>query len=328
MRKIIIIIICAVLALVIYKVASAYHEITIENDSIWDRITGIFRRDPTPFPEDPNPIPSPITDRLSVLILGIRGEDDIEDGGLLTDTMLLASIDKKTKNGFIVSIPRDLWLDMNISLKDGKPFHLTGKINEAYARGLEHGQGLSLTSQAVSRITGVPIDRAIVFDFNAFKDIVDILGGIDIVLAQPFSEPKQWGDGFSLPAGLNHLDGEKSLYYARSRYSSSDFDRARRQQEVIFAIKKKASEQGLLKTTKLATDLLEKLKDDVRTNISFWEIPDLLSLASDINSSALKHAVLTTENLLMETHNPKGEYILLPKTGDFKAMREYFKGLL
>src|SRR3989344_3249519 len=307
MRKIIIIIICAVLALVIYKVASAYHEITIENDSIWDRITGIFRRDPTPFPEDPNPIPSPITDRLSVLILGIRGEDDIEDGGLLTDTMLLASIDKKTKNGFIVSIPRDLWLDMNISLKDGKPFHLTGKINEAYARGLEHGQGLSLTSQAVSRITGVPIDRAIVFDFNAFKDIVDILGGIDIVLAQPFSEPKQWGGGFSLPAGLNHLDGEKSLYYARSRYSSSDFDRARRQQEVIFAIKKKATELGFIANPVKISNLFSSLKGNLKTNVQLWEIGDMISLSKKLNKNLQKTSVLSTDNLLYESTGIKGE---------------------
>src|SRR3989338_7699179 len=317
-----------IIALVVYRVSSAYHEIVIENGSVWNRITSIFRRDPTPFPDDANPVPSPIADRLTVLVLGIRGEDDVADGGLLSDTMLLASLDKKTKKGFMVSIPRDLWIDMDANLKDGKPFHIAGKINESYARGVEHGQGLSLASQLVSRITGVPVDRAILFDFDAFKYTVDMLGGIDITLKEPFSEAKQWENGFSLPAGANHLDGEKTLYYTRSRYSSSDFYRARRQHEGMSAIKKKAGEKGLLTNPKLATDLLEKLKDDIRTNIPFLEVPDLLSLAREIDFSVLTHGVLTTENLLTETHNPKGEYILLPQTGDFKSTREYFKTLL
>ena len=91
--------------------------------------------------------------------------------------------------------------------------------------------------ELVSKITGVYIDKAVILDFFSFEKIIDQVGGIDIVLENPFEEKQQWGYEFSLPAGPNHLDGKNALYYARSRFSSSDFDRSRRQQEVMFALK-------------------------------------------------------------------------------------------
>lgn len=277
---------------------------------------------------DLNPVPSDDPDRLNVLILGIRGEDDAANGGLLTDTMLLLSINTLTDKAVMVSIPRDLYIDMPGKLSDGKAINIKGKLNEIYAHGYANSQGLTFTSQMISRVTGQYVDRAVLFNFKAFGDIVEALGGIDVTLAKPFSEKQQWGYEFTLPAGKSHLDGEQALYYVRSRYSSSDFDRARRQQEVILAIKKRATELGFLANPSKITGMMSALSGNLKTNFQIWEIKDLTSLAQTLNSSSLKTSVISTDNLLYETHLENKEYVLLPKGDDFKLFREYFKTIL
>lgn len=315
-----------------YQFGSAYTTISIENGSLLKSIASVFNLSSTPKPTiDPNPMPEPEKDRLDILILGIRGDDptSIEaEGGLLTDTMMLVSIDRVTKKAAMVSIPRDLFLDMNAQAPNGKDIKLNGKINEVYERGPENGGGITLAKQIISRITGVYVDNAIVFDFNAFKDIVNTLGGVDIHLSKPFNEAKQWGYDFSLPAGNNHLDGEQALYYARSRYSSSDFDRARRQQEVIMAIKNKAIGLGFLSSPSKITSLLSDLKGNVRTDFQVWDINDMLALGNAFSSkTSLKNYVISIDNLVSESKTDKGEYILLPKDGNFDGIKNLFKNI-
>ncbi len=283
---------------------------------------------PEPIENDPNPIPAEEPNRFDVLILGIRGEDDLKDGGLLTDTVMLLSIDKTTGKSSLVSIPRDFYVDMTGQLSDGKGIHVMGKLNEVYVHGYEHNEGLTFTSQMISRITGVHVDRSVLFDFNAFGGVVEALGGIDVYLDKPFSEKSQWGYEFSLPAGNNHLDGQQALYYVRSRYSSSDFDRARRQQQVIFAIKKKATELGFMANPVKISNLLSSLKGNVKTNVQLWEMKDMIELSKNVTSSNLKTYVLSTDNYLYETHDAKGSYILKPKGDNLKVLRDFFdKGL-
>lgn len=303
------------------RLSVIYNTIVVDNDSWLDNFASIFKPEkPTP---DPNPIPTPEPDRFDVLILGIRGTDQAaieEEGGLLSDTLLVASVDKTTKKVALVSIPRDLYVDI---------LGVKGKANEIYERGLERKQGLELAKQIISRLTRVYIDKAVVFDFNAFRHIVDILGGIDIYLAKPFTEKTQWGYEFSLPAGNNHLNGEQALYYVRSRFSTSDFDRARRQQEVIAAIKDKAAKNGYLTNPIKITNLLSELKGDIRTDFQIWDIKDVLDLAATFNpKSQIKNYVLGIDNLLYETRSAKGEYLLLPKGNSYDMVRELFTGIL
>ncbi|MBI2669630.1 MAG: LCP family protein [Candidatus Yanofskybacteria bacterium] len=317
-----------------YQFGITYNTISVENGSWWKEIAGIFNigsGEPKPT-IDPNPMPSPEPDRLDILILGIRGEDGTaieEEGGLLTDTIIVASIDKITQKAAIISIPRDIYIDMAADASNGKKIKLKGKINEVYERGLENGGGLTLAKQTISRITGVYIDNAMVFDFDAFREIVNNLGGIDINLAKPFEEKNQWGYVFSLPAGNNHLDGETALYYARSRYSSSDFDRARRQQEMIAAIKNMALSLGFLSNPIKVTSLLSDLKNDIRTDFQIWDIGDLLSLVNTFGSKTkIKNYVISIDNLVYETKTEKGEYILLPKEANFQEIKNLFKNIL
>ena len=270
--------------------------------------------------------------RLDILILGIRGENETaieEEGGLLTDTILIISIDKETKKAAMVSIPRDLYIEIDARTANDKNIRLKGKVNEIYERGLGNGGGIALTKQVISRITSTYIDNVLVVDFEAFREAVNNLGGIDINLAKPFEEKNQWGYEFSLPAGNNHLDGEHALYYVRSRYSTSDFDRARRQQEVITIIKNRALSLGFLSNPVKVTEMLSDLKDNIRTDFQIWDVGNLLSLLGAFGSeNKVKNYVITTENLVYETKTEKGEYILLPKNNNFNEIKKVFKEIL
>ncbi len=318
-----------------YQFGLAYNTITVENGhsrSLWNRIAGVFNSNEEKEVPDLNPMPQLEPNRLDVLLLGIRGENEAaieEEGGLLTDTIIVASIDKLTKKMAMVSIPRDLYLEMNAQTTKGEKIRIKGRVNEVYERGLANGGGIALAKQVVSRITGVYIDNAIVADFNAFREAVNNIGGIDVRLAKPFEEKSQWGYEFYLPAGDNHLDGETALYYVRSRYSTSDFDRARRQQEVISIIKNKALSLGFLSNPVKVTSLLSDLKGNIRTDFQIWDIKDLVALVNGFGTKTpIKNYVITTDNLVYETKTEKGEYILLPKEANYQEIKNLFKAIL
>lgn len=290
----------------------ASHEVEIENDkqSPWARLFP-FGKDRE---EDPNyKMPSEEKDRLDILIMGIRGNED-KDGGMLTDTMILFSYDKKTKKSAMVSIPRDLYVKINENRMD--------KINSAYS-----WLGLSGAKRLVSKVTGVYVDNVIVFDFTAFHKIVDTLGGVDITLDHPFEETQQWGYTFSLPAGQNHLNGEQALYYVRSRYSSSDFDRARRQQQVIFAIKNKVEGLDILSDPIRTLSLINTVRSNIKTDINLLDTKTYVSLAQNVTAGSMKRHVITTIDLLYETH-VDGMYVLLPQGDNFDRLKYYFKTIL
>ncbi|MEK7514946.1 MAG: LCP family protein [Patescibacteria group bacterium] len=247
---------------------------------------------------------------LDILLLGMRGKDD-PDGGLLTDTILLLRYDRSTKKSALISLPRDLYTRITDTRAD--------KLNAAYEY-----LGLGGTKKLISQITGVYIDHAVIFDFTAFQKIVDDLGGITVTLATPFEEKQQWGYSFSLPAGENHLNGEQALYYVRSRYSSSDFDRARRQQQVISAIKDKALSLQLLSEPERIVALMQTIRANIITDINLLDMTSLLSLGKSLSgSTAQKRIVLTPENVLQETRSSAGAYVLLPREGNWQLVRDF-----
>lgn len=268
--------------------------------------------------------PAKEEDRLDILILGIRGSDDEhaeKAGAFLTDTIMIFSYDKKTKKTSLVSIPRDLYVKV---AKDREE-----KINAVYEYGLINGNSLTYTKTLFSQITGVYIDHIVLFNFTSFKQIVDDLGGVDITLDKPFTEKGQWGYEFTLPAGENHLDGQSALYYARSRFSSSDFDRAQRQQKIIMAIKKKASDLNLFTDSGRIFNLINTIRTHIRTDINLLDMPGLLSLGSEINSleATTKRSVIDTTNLVHESR-VDNIYILLPNGDNFANIKAHFKSIV
>jgi len=305
-----------------FRLGDKSNTIEVQNESIpfWQRVASIFNLAPEPI--DPDYVmPAQEPNRFDILILGLRGEGDpdAKDGGpLLTDTIIVLSYDKTTKKTSLISIPRDLYVKIDKNKKD--------KINTAYEYGYYHKNGgLNYTKELVSKITGVYIDKVIVLDFSSFEKIIDQVGGIDIILAKPFEESQQWGFKFSLPAGSNHLDGKNALYYARSRFSSSDFDRSRRQQEVMFALKEKLTNLNFWSDPLKTLSVLNNIRSNIKTDVNIWNTKELMDLAKDVDSSGkIKKYIITTDNLLYESRANEA-YILLPKGDNFIQIKQLFQ---
>lgn len=305
-----------------YFLGTRSNSIEVKNGPVpfWEKVVSIFSFASEPV--DPDYImPAQEPDRFDVLVMGLRGENDPDasDGGpLLTDSMMVLSYDKTTKKVSMISIPRDLYVKIDKNKKD--------KINVAYEYGYYHkGGGINYTKELVSKITGVYIDKVVILDFSSFQKIIDEVGGIDIVLAQPFEEAKQWGAKFSLLAGPNHLDGQNALYYARSRFSSSDFDRSRRQQEVIFALKDKLTALNFWSDPIKTLTVLNSVRSNIKTDLNIWNATDLISLAREVGSSGkVKKYVMTTDNVLYESRINES-YVLLPKGDNFTQIKQLFQ---
>lgn len=307
-------------------------DVTNEDRTLWHKVANLFvtsgERQPT-IDDDPDYVmPKEEKDRWDILILGVRGEDAEdanETGALLTDTIMVLSYNKLTKKTSLVSIPRDLYVRIYGTKKD--------KINSIYEIGVLRKNGLGFTKKLLSRISGVYIDNVIVIDFSSFKQIIDDLGGIDIELDQLFTETKQWGYEFSLPAGKNHLDGESALYYARSRFSSSDFDRALRQQKMIMAIKDKIFELDLISEPIKTLTILNTIRKNINTDLGIWDTSSLLELSKEFSGAVgkIKRYVITTENLVYESHiqaDVGNLYVLLPNGDNLQGIKELFQSIL
>ena len=307
-------------------------------------------------------------DRIDVLLLGIRGESD-PAGGLLADTMILMSFDKSTEKMSMVSIPRDLFVefpDIQIDECSNLPEAIIPlpedrkvKINAAYAigRSCNPNGGLEMAKEVVQYVSGVHVDYAAVINFTGFKRLIEIFGGVEITLEQPFIERQQWqgeeqkdnkywryytaepteGDAnkkggyweFHVPAGTNVLDSESALYYIRSRFSSSDFDRARRQQQVINALKDKALSSGVLSNPKKVFDSLESIGRNVRTDMSISDMKMILSLMKQHQLVVPTQEVLQPgEGGLLESQIIDGAYVIVPTQGDWSAVRHHFQDIL
>ncbi len=226
------------------------------------------------------------------LILGKGGEN--HDGGDLSDTIIVASLDDENKLITMLSIPRDLWI------RD----ELIGshKINEFYFYAERYfgddGEALEYTKSKIEEIVGAPLHYWAQIDFKGFTELIDALGGIDVIVQEDIYDPYYPLDGtyqyqtFSIKAGPQQLDGATALKYARSRKTTSDFDRARRQQDVIYAVKEKALQTEILFDGDKIAELLNTLKANIQTNINVKEVLTLGSIASDYNQSQITHRLI------------------------------------
>jgi len=263
--------------------------------------------------------------QINVLLLGMRG-DDMPGGGLLADSIIVAAVRPQENKVALISIPRDLYVKVPDSPNQSK-------INAVYPVFAEKGEGKGLEGmkEVVSEVTGLPIHYAVSIDFRGFKELVSAVSGVDIYLDKPFSEPKQFeGENalnFSLPAGRNHLDGDKALFFVRARYASSDFERAKRQQQVLIALKDKLLSLGTLADFGKVNNILNILGDDVRADMDVSEMKKFFDVANEIKDPQIKQKVFDTsdEGLLYSSKadTPEGKtYILLPVGGNYDKIHE------
>ena len=264
--------------------------------------------------------------RVNLLLMGIGGEG--HDGPNLTDTMQLASVDAKNKQVVMLSLPRDLYVQVpNSSQKV--------KLNEIHAIGEDQGTrggGPGLLKDTVSDILGVPIHYFVRIDFAGFQQGVDAVGGIDVTVKERLYDPYYpRGTGYQvldIRPGVQHLSGDLALKYARSRETTSDFDRSRRQQEVMVAVRDKALSLQYLTNPAKVAEFLQILGDHVKTDLSLGETQRFADIIKDIPPSAISSNVLDNSNYLYDSTGPGGAYILLPRAGDYSDIREFTAQLI
>lgn len=257
--------------------------------------------------------------RVNILLLGIG--DVGHPGADLSDTMMVISIDPKTKDVAMLSVPRDLWVKI--------PGYGQAKINAADAYGDMYnypGGGPALAKQVVSNVLGIPIHYFIRADFSGLKKAVDDLGGINVMVDQPLYDPYYPDDScdgcrnivFSLKAGLQHMSGLTALRYSRSRETTSDFDRAARQQKVLVAMREKALSTQTLTNPAKVNALIDDLGDHVKTDLQIWEINKVISLVKDVDKNKITNKVLdTTPAGLLVFGEVNGASVEFPAAGQF-----------
>ncbi len=315
-------------AFAVYRAGSTYVKISDSDNPVWDNILSFLPIKDNSFVgkilASDESILKQDAERINVAVMGIRGKNDPE-GGLLADTIMIVSIDMENNKLALISIPRDLYVKV--------PYTETmAKINYVHAHGEVHGgQGLTLMKEILEDVTGLDIHFAISVNFEAFKEAIDILDGITVHVPKDFSETQQWqGQPFFVPAGDQKMDGETALLYARARFSTSDFDRARRQQEILVALGNKASNAGILLNPVKMNAFLDVIGDNVKTDMKVWEIKEIVEIAKNLDLSDVKRKVFdsTEAGLLEDKITEIGEYILIPRgstySGIQKACREIF----
>ncbi len=256
------------------------------------------------------------------LIMGIGGKN--HEGSDLTDTIVLASLDEEDKKLSMISIPRDLYVKDNIS--GGT------RINEIYYYAKNYYEdskkGLEYTKERIEELFGIPIHYWLKIDFHGFKEIVDTVGGIDVYVENSIYDPFYPKDGtylyepFSISKGQHHMDGETALKYSRSRKTTSDFDRANRQQQVIYAIKEKALQTEIIFSMDKIEKLFNTLKENIETNITPKEILTLGAIAKDYKQNQITHRLIHDDPnlcggfLYTPSLEAYGGFVLLPAGGE------------
>ena len=269
-------------------------------------------------------------ERITVLLLGID-ERSQETGPFRTDTMMLLTIDPASKMAGLLSIPRDLWVQI-------PAMETEGKINTAHFLGDAYdypGGGPALAMETVRENLGIPIDYYVRLNFDAFHKVIDAIGGVVICVPDTINDPEypaydNYGfDPLYIEAGCQNMNGELALKYARTRHSGTDFDRAKRQQQVILAVREKVIQQNLLpQLVAQAPALLDTLQTSVQTDLSLDQMIQLAKLATQIDPQNIKQATID-ENMVVAYNTPTDppQNVLVPIRSKVRELREQFLNL-
>ncbi|HNT77523.1 MAG TPA: LCP family protein [Anaerolineae bacterium] len=267
---------------------------------------------PTPMPIIPQP-----KGAINILLLG---SDRREEKIARTDVMMIAVVYPDVPSVSLISIPRDYYAWI--------PTWGLDKINTAYLRGAKNGYpggSPSLVKATIEYNFGIPIHYYAMVDFKSYRSIVDAVGGVDIIVECPLhdtypdDEVESGVTDIDLEPGLHHLNGKFALWYVRSRWNTSDFDRHRRQQQVLRAIFHQALSQNLL--TRI-DDLWNVYQDEVESDMGLPELAYMASVAARLDESDVKSRFIRGATLLTSWTAPNGGAVLVPK---YDALYEFIK---
>jgi len=278
----------------------------------------------------------------NILILGKAGEGYTAPD--LTDTIIVASVSHATNPQVtLFSLPRDIWLA-----------DFESKLNSIYYWGnqKEPGGGLVLSKSTIEEIVGIPIHYVAVIDFNNFKKLIDIVGGVDVVVEHGFTDTR-----FPIPGleedlcggdpeyncryetvtfdkGVEHMDGERALKYVRSRHSEdetegTDFARSRRQQQVLSALKQKLTSKEIILNPFKFKGVWEESMAMLETDLSEGEIAILARSVYEARADIESH---TLPEEFLENPEPSREYdnlyVFIPKVSDWSEVHAWVQDLI
>ncbi len=267
--------------------------------------------------------------RINILIIGIGGSS--HKGGMLADSIMVLSIDPVNKEIAYISIPRDLKVPIP------KPYGGYDKINAVHSYGEQNKDsknnknnidGPELLKQTVSSIFDIPIHYFIRVDFQGFKKIVDAFGGVTINVEKDLSDPfypdlqMEGYDPLYIKAGTVKMDGDLALRYARSRETTSDFDRAKRQQKILQALKDKALALNFLTNPQKINQVVSAIGDHIKTDMQIKEMERLAKIIKDIDGKAIVSYILDNSATGLLTNENEGGYYLVPKDPSWKSIQK------
>jgi len=284
--------------------------------------------------------------RVNILLAGNSADDPGHNGANLTDSIMVMSIDTRNHKAFLLSVPRDLWVHI--------PGDGHSKINAAYVAGKDQettlngysDSGMAMLSEIVQQDMGLTINYYALIDYNALKQAVDAVGGIDVTiksndprgLYDPNIDYATHGPLVKLTNGVHHLNGEQALDLARARgdsyysygFAGSDFDRTEHQRQMIVALKEKAVSAGVLANPAKLSSLSDAIGNNVKTNFSLGEVHRLYDIVKDIPSNSIQSLSLNSangKNLLASYRSSTGESALVPAAGidNYSAIQGFIK---
>jgi LCP family protein required for cell wall assembly len=248
--------------------------------------------------------------RLTILLMGLDKRPGERGTGFRTDTLIVLSLDPATQRVGILSIPRDLRMPI-----PNRPETLY-PINSAYVLGeLERpGYGARLTAETIQYNLGIPIDHYVVLSFEAVIGFIDAIGGITIdvpseIVDNEYPDMAFGYDPLYIPAGRQVMNGELALKYARTRHQTDDFDRTRRQQQVIFAVRQQVLRGDVLPGLILrAPALWNELSKGIITDLTFDQMLSLAWYAKDLPLQSIRNAAI--DERYIRAVNVRGETLL------------------
>ena len=267
----------------------------------------------------PPSVPWDGNSRINVLVMGMDSREADSDDIPRTDTMILFSMDPESRTAGMLSIPRDLWVEI--------PGFDYSKINTAYRLGevykiAERGPGLALDT--VENLLGMEIDYYAIVDFNAFEDFIDELGGVTVMVPEKIVvDPLGKHNTETLKAGEHLMPGYLALAYARSRNSSgSDFDRAGRQQQVVMAIRDQILSAEMLPTLiKNSPALYQSLSSGISSNLTLIQLVRLAWVAQQIPGENIRQGVIGVDQVDF-AYSYDGQDILRPLPDEIRQLRD------
>lgn len=247
----------------------------------------------------------PLSNTRNFLIIGLDRRPD-GTGPALADTLVVVVLDERSEHVGLISVPRDLYVDI--------PESGTDRINTVYqvAKRTQR-EPLALMSRVVGDTLKLPIEHALALDLGVFERAVDAVGGVDVdvpcAIRDNFIDTRAEGGRrvLDLDPGEQHLDGATAAMYVRSRHGRSDFHRARRQQAVLLGVQHALAGVGVLKLP----DLWSAFESSVESDLRRFQLLALARRALSLDASHL-HGVVIGHEHVQGLRTPEGKSVLLP----------------